>query len=251
MKLNAMKEETTDEQLIALLEGEENTELSDRIDREADLAHRFNELKEMLGIIENVQEVEVPPHIQANFQQALINEKISGNRSNWSWMQIAASVALLIVGFSIGKLSGGNSNDELALLKEEIQSLREVTLTSTLQRHSASERIMAVSQIEEKSTLNMELISTLITTLNSDESPNVRYAALQALEKFIGESEVRAELVKSLESQTDPLIQISLISILVKAEERSAIAPLKDIIKNKEVSPEVKQQAEVAIQVLT
>ncbi len=251
MKLNAMKEEITDEQLIALLEGEENTELSDRIDREADLAHRFNELKEMLGIIENVQEVEVPPHIQANFQQALINEKISGNRSNWSWMQIAASVALLIVGFSIGKLSGGNSNDELALLKEEIQSLREVTLTSTLQRHSASERIMAVSQIEEKSTLNMELISTLITTLNSDESPNVRYAALQALEKFIGESEVRAELVKSLESQTDPLIQISLISILVKAEERSAIAPLKDIIKNKEVSPEVKQQAEVAIQVLT
>ncbi|WP_462253789.1 HEAT repeat domain-containing protein [Ekhidna sp.] len=246
-----MKEEITDEQLIAFLEGEENKELSDRIDQDAELAHRFNELKEMLGIIENVQEVEVPPYIQANFQQALINEKIRGNRSSWSWMQIAASVALLIVGFSIGKLAGGNSNGELALLKEEIQSLREVTLTSTLQRHSASERIMAVSQIEEKSTLNMELISTLISTLNSDESPNVRYAALQALEKFIGESEVRAELVKSLESQTDPLIQISLIAILVKAEERSAIAPLKDIIKNKEVSPEVKQQAEVAIQVLT
>ena len=167
------------------------------------------------------------------------------------WMQIAAAVAHLIIGFGAGKFSGDESSNELALLKDEIQSLREVTLTSTLQRHSASERILAVNRIEQKTALNLELISTLISTLNSDESPNVRYAALQALEKFISEKEVRAELVKSLEAQTDPLIQISLITILVNAEERSAIAPLRDIVEDEDISPEVKKQAEVAIQVLT
>ena len=106
-----------------------------------------------------------------------------------------------------------------------------------------------MNQIQStKEAINPELVSTLINTLNSDESPNVRYAALQALEKYVDYTDVRSELVKSLESQQDPLIQISLITILVEAEERSAIAPLKDIINNEDVSPEVKQQAEVAIQ---
>ncbi|MEO9872374.1 HEAT repeat domain-containing protein [Ekhidna sp.] len=246
-----MKETITDEQLIALLEGEANAELESKINTETDLKKRYNDLKEIMLAIETSSEVEVPVHIQTGFQQALINEKINRKGNHWSWMQVAAAVALLIVGFGMGKFSTNDSSQELALLKGEIQSLREVTLTSALQRHSASERIMAVNQIEEKSTLNTELISTLITTLNSDESPNVRYAALQALEKFIGEADVRAELVKSLESQIDPLIQISLITILVEAEERSAIAPLRDMIEKENTSPEVKQQAEVAIQVLT
>lgn len=243
--------EITDEQLIAILEGESNPELASRIAADAALKQRFDELKEVINAIETSAEVEVPTHIQTNFQQALIQEKISGKNNRWSLMQVAAAVALLIVGFGMGKFSGQDSTSELASLKDEIQSLREVTLTSTLQRHSASERIMAVNQIEDRSDLNHELIATLIGTLNSDESPNVRYAALQALEKFISNTDVRAELVKSLDAQTDPLIQISLITILVNAEERSAIAPLKDIIEDEEISPEVKQQAKVAIQVLT
>ncbi len=247
-----MKEEITDEQLIALLEGEPNKELEVRIQKDTDLKRRFEELQELMHTIDSSAEVEVPAHVRAGFQQALINEKISGsNNSQRPWMQIAAAVALVIIGFGMGKFSTNDSSQELALLKDEIQSLRQVTLTSRLQRHSASERIMAVNQIEERSTINTELISTLISTLNSDESPNVRYAALQALEKFIGDKDVRAELVKSLDSQTDQLIQISLITILVDAEERSAIAPLKDIIEKEETSPEVKQQAQVAIQVLT
>lgn len=248
-----MKEEITDEQMIALLEGETNTEMEAKINADSHLRQRLEELKEVLQAIETSAEVDVPAHIQAGFQQALIDEKISKNNNDgqWSWMQIAAAVTLLIVGFGMGKFSTNDSSQELALLKDEIQSLREVTLTSRLQRHSASERIMAVNQIEEQSSINEELVATLITTLNSDESPNVRYAALQALEKFIGNMDVRAELVKSLEAQSDPLIQISLITILVDAEERSAIAPLRDMIEKEDTTPEVKQQAEVAIQVLT
>ena len=247
-----MKEEITDEQIISLLEGESNTALKSQIDSDPGLKRRFNELKEVLDAIETSNEVEVPGYIQAGFQQALVEEKLKASNPNqWSWMQVAAAIALLVIGFGAGKFSGGNSSEELSGLRDEIQSLREVTLTNTLQRHSASERIMAVNQIEEKTSINRELVSTLITTLNTDESPNVRYAALQALKKFIAEEDVKAELVKSLEAQSDPLIQISLITILVEAEERSAIAPLKDMIKNEQTTPEVKQQAEVAIQVLT
>ena len=245
-----MKRQITDEALIAFLEGASDPSLEKEIKSDPELKERLSELGEVLTTIQNVEEVPVPNNVEMAFQESLIQEKNKLNR-NMPWMQIAAAVALLIVGFGAGKLSAPDTSNELGALRDEIQSLREVTLKSTLQKHSASERIMAVNQIEATDQLNDELINTLISTLNSDESPNVRYAALQALTKFIDNASVRAELVKSLESQSDPLIQISLITILVQAEERSAIAPLKDIIEQEDTSPEVKQQAEVAIQVLT
>lgn len=245
-----MKEEITDEQLIAWMEGEQNSELEKQLTTDVALQQRVAELKEVLCAINNAREVEVPKHMQSNFEVAIARE-LNKKNQNPSWMLAAAAVALLIIGFGAGKLSTTDSTSELAALKEEIQSLKDVTLTSALQQHSASERILAVNQIEEQERVNEALISTLFSTLNADESPNVRYAALQALGKYMGEQDVRAKLVRSLEMQTDPLIQISLITILVQAEEKSAISPLKEIIKRKEVSPEVKQQASIAIQVLT
>lgn len=248
-----MNKEITDEQLIGFIEGETNEELQQMIESDESLQKRVNELQELLTIIEASEEVEVPSHISANFQTALIHEEMKQQKSSFSWMQIAASIAILLLGFSLGTWSSGTngSSEELAQLRNEVQSLREVTLKSTLQRHSASERIMAVNQIDETTHVNQDLLATLLATLNSDESPNVRYAALQALRRYINDENVKAELVKSLERQSDPLIQISLITILVEAEEHSVIAPLREILKNEEITPEVKQQAAIAIKVLT
>ncbi len=78
----------------------------------------------------------------------------------------------------------------------------------------------------------------------------MRYAALQALSNYLDNEQVRYELVKSLETQTDPLIQISLIMVLVEAQEKSARVPMKKLIENKETLPEVKEQAEIALKVL-
>ncbi len=246
-----MKKEITDEELIELIEGGANKELEQLLSKDSDLKNRFNELKEVVDAIESSQSVDVPAHIKMNFQETIMTEK-SKSSGQFSWMHIAAAVTILILGFGLGRISDNSNTSELASLKSEIESLKEVTLTSALQEYSASERIMAVNQIEASTReVSPELISTLINTLNSDKSPNVRYAALQAVANYIDNEDVRAQLVKSLESQNDALIQISLITILVEAEERSAIAPLKDIIDNEEISPEVKQQAEIAIQVLT
>jgi len=124
-------------------------------------------------------------------------------------------------------------------------------MAGSLKRYSASDRIFAVNQIETTNDVSPELLATLVNTLNSDESPNVRYAALQALTNYLDIDEVRYELVKSLESQNDPLIQISLIAVLVEAQEKSARAPIKKLIDTEETLPEVKEQAEIALKVLT
>jgi len=244
-------EDIKDEQLIDLIEGASNPDLEEEIKINPSLKRRYEELKEVLDLMENAKEVEVPAHIAVNLQTAILKEELKAKSNRWPWMQVAAALILVLFGFLLGKFGSQGSSAELLALKDEVEMLREVTLTSALQRHSASERILAVSQIEESGSVNNDLLSILITTLNSDESPNVRYAALQALKKFLYNQAVRAELVKSLEAQSDPLIQISLITILVEAEEKSAIAPLNDMINNNEITPEVKQQAEVALKVLT
>lgn len=246
-----MENKITDEQLIALIEGESNPELEQLIEKKPELQKRFFELKEVLDTIASASEPEVPLHIHAHIQEAILEEQASLQKG-FTWMHVAAAVVILVLGFSLGRMgnSAPDNSEELAGLKEEIQFLREATLTSSLQRHSASDRIMAVNRIDENKDANEKLIAVLVSTLNSDESPNVRYAAMQALANYMTLDEVRYELVKSLESQTDPLIQISLIALLVDAGEKSARGPMKQLIENEETSPEVKEQAKIALEVL-
>ncbi len=241
-----------DEQLIELLEGNSNPELEKMIEQNAALQKRYFELKEVLDTIEESRDQEVPAHIKGAVQQAIIDEQ-ANLQSGFGWKHIAAAVVILIIGFSLGKMGQSpavDNSQELAALKDEISSLKEATLTSSLKRYSASDRILAVNRIEQSTDIKPELLATLVTTLNSDESPNVRYAALQALTNYMHMDQVRYEMVKSLETQTDPLIQISLITILVEAEEKSARVPMKKLLEEKETLPEVKEQAEIALKVL-
>ena len=243
--------EITDEQLIELLEGKKNSDLSKKIEENPTLQKRYFELKEVMDTITQSSEVEVPEHIRANVQQAIYEEQ-ANLQKGFSWMHIAAAVVILILGFSMGKFTNKteDSSAELADLKTEIQSLKEATLAGSLKRYSASDRILAVNQIETVNEASPELLATLVNTLNSDESPNVRYAALQALTNFLEIEAVRYELVKSLESQTNPLLQISLIAVLVEAQEKSARGPMRKLIEEDETMPEVKEQAELALKVL-
>jgi len=246
-----MKNIITDEQLIELLEGIKNPELEKQMDENPALQKRYFELKEVMGTIANSSQVEVPEHIRVNVQQAIYEEQANMQRG-FSWMHIAAAVVILILGFSFGKFTSSSVDNsaELAEMRKEIHSLTQATLGSSLKRYSASDRIFAVSQIETSNEVSTELLSTLVVTLNSDESPNVRYAALQALSNYMDIDLVRYEMVKSLESQTDPLLQISLIAMLVEAQEKSARGPIKKLIETEETLQEVKDQAEIALKVL-
>ena len=209
------------------------------------------ELKEMLKLMAEAPEAETPEHIRWSVDAAIKEEKgVSHKGTSYGWLQIAASVAILLIGYWLGKSNNGNEQ-QIAVLQSQVEELREVTLTSALRNHSASERILAVNQIEEVSLRSSDrLIKTLIETVNTDESSNVRYEAIQALEKFSGNKLVREELVQSLELQDDPLIQIALIRLLVDAKEKSAVESLRKMLESDQVIPEVKQQAETAIKIL-
>jgi HEAT repeat protein len=83
--------------------------------------------------------------------------------------------------------------------------------------------------------------------MNEDPNTNVRLAALEALGKFKHEASVRRVLIESLAKQNDPVVQISLIQMMVDMKEKSIIGELEKLTQQKEILKAVKDEAYTGI----
>ena len=87
--------------------------------------------------------------------------------------------------------------------------------------------------------------------MNADPNVNVRLAAVDALFAFRDRPGIRNALIASLSRQTSPLVQISLIDLLVEIRERRSLEALRDLLQNEHIDQTVKQHAEKRIKELT
>ncbi|UCG26798.1 MAG: HEAT repeat domain-containing protein, partial [Bacteroidales bacterium] len=145
---------------------------------------------------------------------------------------VAASVAFFVIGFFSGKTITRDrvAEEELVALRKEVRQTKNLMILSMLKQPSASKRIAAVNYAEELDILEPELREALFKSLNNDKSENVRLAALEALSRYAGVPEIREELLNSFELQTDPIIQISLINLMVNMNEKSSIPLLQKLV---------------------
>ena len=167
-------------------------------------------------------------------------------------LRIAASVALLIIGFAGGWFYTQNRlvSTEAAQSSSDAVSasaMKNVLTFEHLPKTSASERIQAINQSYELAQADQAITQLLINTLNFDPNVNVRLAACQALTRFENEPDVREALIQSLKIQTDPNIQISLIDALVAIKEKRAVDEMQRLVQNQDVLDAVRQKAEEGI----
>jgi hypothetical protein len=167
--------------------------------------------------------------------------------------QFGLGMMLLICGFVAGYLmrSAQNGHEEIAGLRAEVHEMRQMVTISLLKQQSASERLKGVSWSAQVSRPDPEFLSTLIHTLNYDPNVDVRLAAVDALARFAGYPLVRENLVKSLPRQDSPLVQISLIDLLVQLQEHQSIEVLKQLVGDKKQDPQVRGRAEWGLQRLS
>ena len=134
--------------------------------------------------------------------------------------QIALSLVLIAAGLGGGYLlnvrSRSAARTEVAGLKSEVDDMRRIVAVSLLKQASPSERLMGVSWSARIDRPGDEIIATLLDTLNQDSNVNVRLAAVDALYLFYDHPEVKQGLLNSLARQTSPLVQLSLINLLVE-----------------------------------
>jgi hypothetical protein len=116
---------------------------------------------------------------------------------------------------------------DMVALQQEVKEMKQLVMLSLLENQSASERIRAVSYAEALPGLDPAVREALIRTLDGDQNLNVRLAAAEALGRFPDSEEVRQALVGALERQPDPMLQITLIHLLVNMEEKEPPVPSK------------------------
>ena len=173
----------------------------------------------------------------------------------WWSLRIAAGLILLLTGFSAGLIVQQQrtvSDPQVAALQQEIQQMRNALVYGSYQQASASERISAVNLSArfpkaDDGALDRQISEILIYTMNNDKNVNVRQAAAEALFRFRGEPDIRKALVHSLERQSDPLMQITLIDMLVKMKEKTAVNEMQKLLMNTNTQEVVKDRLQAGI----
>jgi HEAT repeat protein len=79
---------------------------------------------------------------------------------------------------------------------------------------------------------------------------NVRLAAVDAMRTFSDSSVARKGLTQSLGKQSSPLIQISIIDLLVELHEKQAVPAIRFLLASKDLDENVKKRIELALQQL-
>ena len=166
-----------------------------------------------------------------------------------TYWRVAAGIIFILGAFWLGRnYNQGIAPEqqaELAALREEVQEMKQAMTSGA----SASERIQLVSQ-EFDAGQPDEIIQVLITTMNQDPNVNVRVAASEALYKFSHKKAVRQALAESLKLQTDPIMQLTLIDMLVNIKEKEAVGELEEMANRKDLLPIVKSKAAEGLGIL-
>jgi HEAT repeat protein len=223
----------------------ENSIIEKHLETCTDCKKELQELTHLFTALSTAPIEESSAALRNNFEELLAKEKqeldtkvipLQPTTNNWqSYLRVAASILIVVSAFLLGKFASGNT-------EYNIDQSRTAEVLAQFQDQSASKRIQAVNTSEEFTNKDKKIIEALIGRLYFDKNTSVRLAAVEALSKFTSEEMVKTALIKSLETDKDPAIQIELIQILTKIQEKRAIEPMKKLLDNKDVPSYVKQE---------
>ena len=194
-----------------------------------------------------------PLSIEAKPIQSHNSEKFTRLRFLNPMYQVAAGFAILITGLLLGLLinkNNGVNNTELMALQSEVSYMKQVVMLSKLDQTSPSSRIQAVGYMEELTSPDPKVLNALINAMNEDDNSNVRLAATTALSRFTDNEIVREALINSLAIQDDPMVQITLINIMIGLRETKATTFIQRIANNDNTNKSVKSIAQKGLEIL-
>lgn len=243
-----MDKEKLEEMIIDYIDNELDVHDRDVIERElttnAEAYALYTQLKEMLRVMDNTAVAEPAKDLSAGFDKVLREElsAVKPGKTAWfkpSFYRAAAAVTLLVVGGGIGYLINESNTRRIQAMEAQVNSLMQMMHNNV----SASQRLQGVNVAMTMEKADDEIIDVLVTMMNEDPNSNVRLAALDALARFVDEPHVRKHIIDALSKQTDPVVQIALIQLLVKIREKEVVNDLRKIVDDEETIQAVKDEA--------
>ncbi|HTI92418.1 MAG TPA: HEAT repeat domain-containing protein [Puia sp.] len=105
---------------------------------------------------------------------------------------------------------------------------------------SAASRINAIQTVSRYKKADKDVVDALERILNNDPNSNVRLATLDILARFYRKTYVRKRLAASLKRQQDPVVQIELISLLIRMRESGILSELEKMANDENTNRAVK-----------
>jgi HEAT repeat protein len=271
-----MEKEKLESQLIDYIDGnlsdDDRAIVEEMLAKDEAVKKLYVQLKEVMDLMDHSRAAVPTSSLKQNFEKALQAE-ISRSQSAFAspsqsatteqrkaaankqiffqpWiLRVAAAVVLVMVGVAIGNWISVNrqNNQELARLKEEVETNKKIMLAMLENQQSASQRVMGATVAYDLNKADDDIVNVLIKTMNEDPNTNVRLAALEALGKFYQQDHVRKALLTALPTQKDPMVQIALIRLLVQMKEKQVVNELQKITRDENVMKAVKDEAHSGI----
>lgn len=185
--------------------------------------------------------------LEAYEQGARAREQRRGGWFTWSlaW-QAGLAAACLVLGFFGGRGMNVPPSTDVAELRKEMSSMRQLVTLSLLQQQSAAERLRGVTWSYRTEPSDMEVLGALLQTINSDPNVNVRLAAIDAVKNFGDSPVARRGLTQALARQTSPLVQVAIVDALVELKHKDAKASIVSLLERADLDPAVRGNFESA-----
>jgi hypothetical protein len=238
----------------------------------ADCADCRTELEDLILMWDKlgVLEEELPsPHLRSRFYAAFENYKEEWEKTHYgaksrlgSWfqgwwpkkpvVQFALSCGLLIIGLVAGSVTSAIPfrKGDNSMMRKEVNNMRHTLAVSLMDQSSPTDRMKGVNLTYGMNKPQPELISALLNTLDTDPNISVRLAAVDALYLFHNYPAVKEGLIQSLARQESPMVQASLIDLMVSIRERRAVEALKTLLLQEDLNPDIKNRIELGLQQL-
>jgi hypothetical protein len=253
-----MEKETLESLIIDYIDNKLNTAdrqfVEQELTRNPEAYKLYEELREVLQVMDKASNMEPSSKLSRSFEKMLQQQIDETGPSKtvlfWpTFYKVAAAVALLIVatGFGFWLSNHLEQQREIAKLKLEMEQTRKAMMAMLENPLSASQRIQGVNVAMQMKKADPEIVQVLYKTMIDDANTNVRLSALEALNKFNFDPSVRKLLVTSLSIQSDPVVQIALIQILVQLNEKGVVNDLQKIIDDSGTMKAVKDEAYTGI----
>lgn len=166
--------------------------------------------------------------------------------------QIAFALVLIAGGVLGGRYAmaprGSTMNPEMAELKGQVENLRQLVALSLLREQSPSARLRGVTYSYQIARPDRQVEEALLHAVNHDSNVNVRLSAVDALAKFMSNSEVRRGLADSLPMQDSPLVQVAVLDVLATTKDLAVAPAIEKLSKDTSVDPEVRKRAETTLE---
>ncbi|HTF18840.1 MAG TPA: HEAT repeat domain-containing protein [Chryseolinea sp.] len=238
-----------------LSEGERRIVEQEYLLRDKDSYKLYEQLKEVMHVMHKSSQLEPTAKLRSGFDKALQSEIGQNHRGRTIYFspvfyRAAAAVTLLavagVIGFWINQQRQHAA--ELSRVREEVLVTKKAMMALLNDQNSASQRLVgATVAFNDIAHADADIIKALVRTMNEDENSNVRLAAIEALVKFNDEPHVRQALISALGTQKDPVVQITLIRLLVDMRAQGLKKQLEQITTDDELLPAVKDEAHAGL----